>query len=144
MEVEGDGVRGSRPRDLGQARRIEHEQERQLLFDVEHHRQQHPVILGCGGRRGHEDRLARIKTRRVPGGDRAGFRIDLDDGIEEIASGLNARAPDIAVGFAGVALVVDARQFERNVRQNAAGDRRVVGDGNMKPRQRTGRRDWRA
>src|SRR3989304_9602756 len=100
VEVEGGGSRGFAPCQLLQTRRFEHEQEGAILVGVEHDRQQHAIVLGFGGRRGDEDGLAWIKARRVPGRDRAGLCIDLDDGIEKVAFGLDARAPEIAIRLA--------------------------------------------
>src|SRR4029079_2332561 len=120
MEMERDGMGRRRPRQLLEARRVEHEQEGTALVDVENDRQQHPVVLRGGGRGRHEHRLARIESRRVPASTSAGSGVDLDDAIEKIAFGRDARAPDIAVGLAGMALVIDAGQFERQVDQSSA------------------------
>src|SRR6185437_1461238 len=95
MKMEWDGMRRRRTRQLLEARGVEHEEEGAALVDVEHDRQQHSVVLGCGGGRGHEHRLARIESGRIPAGAGAGGGVDLDDAIEEIAFGCDARAPDI-------------------------------------------------
>src|SRR6185437_12952561 len=84
MKMEGDGMRRRRPRQLLEARGVEHEQEGAALVDVEHDRQQHSVILRGCRRRGHEYRLARIESRRIPAGAGTGGGVDLDDAIEEI------------------------------------------------------------
>jgi hypothetical protein len=141
--MERDGVRGVGPRQFGQARRIEHEQEGAVLDDIDHDGKQNAVVLALGGGGWDEHRLAGIEARLVPGSDRPGFRVDLDDGIEEIAFDLDAGGPNVAIGLAGASRVIDARHLKRRVGQDLSRDGHPVGQRNPKANEPAGGGDRR-
>src|ERR1044071_3097537 len=93
--------------------RVKDEERRAVLLDVEDDGEQHTLIFRFGPRCWNEDRFAGIEAVLEPPRHGARVEIDLDDRVEKIALGLDACAPDITISFAGVRLVIDARQLDR-------------------------------
>jgi hypothetical protein len=99
--MEGNSVRGLGSRPLLEGRGIEHEQERAVRLDIEHHRQEDALVFGGGRRGGNEDRLAGIDPLLVPARRAARLDVDLEDRVEEVARCVDAGPPYIAIRLAG-------------------------------------------
>ena len=103
-----------------------------------------PRPSGFRRRGGNEDRLSGINPILVPARDVAGLSIDLDDRVEKVAGGPDARSPDIAIGLAGVSFIVDAGQFQRYGRKGLTCDFGIGTERHAKARERASRIDRRA